>query len=793
MAQDEDVVRVTIDRRSKSIQDYSGSAEAFSEADLERKNVTSLRQLTAATPFIEVGAQEGNLEVYMRGIGNANNTEIGDPAAAFHLDGIYIPRPRGTGTMFFDIERVEVARGPQGTLRGRNATAGSMNIVTAAPKLGEWGASGTFQIGNYMQRLTKAMVNIPIGDRLALRFATFTERRDPFYKNEGGNPNIRAAEDADTFAYRASLKWSPTDNISVTLRHDSVFERGTGWVGTNVTEALTNGILPEEIPDVRSVGYVGHQPSQYLDHWGVSGQIDLNFGPVNAELVSSYRKLLYKQTTGTTGGVNYYGKAPIDLDRYSSSYWRTESESVVNELRFFAPNDAAFNWTVGGFHLFESQYVLLGEANDKSWGWAGQEYNHPDIENGAYAGYADATVAIMDGLRGIGGVRVTHDWKHRNGVGWGYPVGCAKNDAGEKVNPDCVERQHRFGTEGFQFAGPGRSDYTSGPDARADFLDGIANFGARDDLWELYAQDGAALPTMTEQRGKTDDTFFDFRVGAEIDATADNLLYATFSTGHKSGGFNDTVTVNGEELAPTFEPESVYATEIGSKNEFLDRALTLNAAAFWYAYKDYQAQTVQNLGAGDGENAFRTSLRQNVGDARILGLEIDATARLPEGFTVRGAAMLLDARFLGVTVNDTRISWDPSQQIPVSLEGNFLPRAPRFGISYGIEQTIQTSIGYFDWSLSGQTKSEMYMTYFNGDGVDTLGNVNPLLSDKVPWTHRFDASVGYTRPEGDIRIEGFASNFTDMTYMTSLINAPGLNLRFYNPPRQFGARLSLYL
>jgi iron complex outermembrane receptor protein len=303
----EEVVKVTIDRRPKTIQELSGSAQSFSQADLERKGVTSMRELTAATPYVEVGGEEGNIEIYIRGVGNSNDTEIGDPAAAVHIDGIYIPRPRGLGTMFYDLDRVEISRGPQGTLRGRNATAGTLNMISAQPKLGEWAAMGSFQFGNFMQRLSKSMVNIPLGDRVALRFATFTENRDPFYKNVGGNSNIRAAEDANTFSYRMSLKWQPTDHITVLLRHDNTFERGTGWVGSNYTQALQAGILPEEIRDPRSVSFVGVQPSQSLDHLGVSAELLFDLGPVNIELINSYRNLVYRQTTGTTGGVTYNG------------------------------------------------------------------------------------------------------------------------------------------------------------------------------------------------------------------------------------------------------------------------------------------------------------------------------------------------------------------------------------------------------------------------------------------------------------------------------------------------------
>jgi iron complex outermembrane receptor protein len=786
-----EVVKVTIDRRSKSIQEYSGSAEAFTEADLERKGVTSMRELTAATPYIEIGAAEGNIEIYMRGVGNSNDTEIGDPSAAVHIDGIYIPRPRGLGTMFYDLERVEISRGPQGTLRGRNATAGTMNIISAQPKLGQWGASGTFQYGSYNQRLSKGMVNIPIGDKLALRIATFSERRDPFYKNENGTSNIRAAEDADTFAYRASLKWQPTDRVSVVLRHDNTLERGTGWVGSNVTEPLQNGILPEEIPNVRSLQFVGVQPSQSLDHLGVSAAINIDLGVVNLEILNSYRYLKYNQDTGTTNGVNYNGKLPGDLDRYAQSVWDTRSKSVVNELRIFSPDSSRFRWTVGGFNLYESQYVFLGQVVDKGFGYAGAEYNHPDVVDGAVAGYADGTVDILKDLRALAGIRVTHDYKHRNGVGYGFSYGCiAAGQSG--YDPACVSGQNRFGTEGFRFAGMGRTNYTATPGGSVnDFLNGIAQFGARDTLLKTITQPGASPPQVVEQHGQTQSTFVDFRVGVEKNLALQNLLYLTFTTGHKAGGFNDTLNINGKTAAPEFGPEAVYATELGSKNQFLNKKVTLNAAGFWYEYHDYQSSAIESFGAGP--DAYRTSVRKNTGAARIMGLDVEALAHLPAGLTGRVAGALLNARFLGADVVDTRVSYDPAQQPVVNLKGKYLPRAPVLGITYGLEQTIPTPVGYFDWSVSGQTKSKMYMTQFNGEGKDYSGNVNPLFSDVIPWTTRFDASIGYIRPQGGIHLEAFVANLTNMTYMTSILNAPGLNLRFYNPPRQLGLRMTMDL
>src|SRR5690606_15000117 len=119
-------VVVTVDRRTKNLQDYSGVASAFSEKKLESLGITNVRELSTQVPGLKIANQEGSTEIFIRGVGSDNNTELGDPAVALHIDGVYIPRPRGLGTAFFDIERVEVSSGPQGTLRGRNALAGTV-------------------------------------------------------------------------------------------------------------------------------------------------------------------------------------------------------------------------------------------------------------------------------------------------------------------------------------------------------------------------------------------------------------------------------------------------------------------------------------------------------------------------------------------------------------------------------------------------------------------------------------------------------------------------------------------
>jgi iron complex outermembrane recepter protein len=780
-----DVITVTVDRRAKRLQDYGGSASAFTQDDLQRAGVNSVRTLGNAQPNVSIGIQEGNAEIFIRGVGSDYNTELGDPSAATHIDGVYIPRPRGVGSMFFDLERVEINRGPQGTLRGRNATAGSVNMISNKPKLGEWGASGEVQLGNYAQRLTRAMLNIPIGDTLAVRFATFSEVHEPFFENGGPVKTITPAESADVLAYRASLKWEPWKRLTAVLVHDYTQEKGTGYTGSNFADPLQAGLLPDEVENPRSVVYRGPQSSQNMKHWGVTADLTLDLGPALIGYLGSYRDLSYKQVSGGNSGVNFNGKTGLDLDNWGTSYWHTTSKSTVQELRVYAPDSARVRWTVGGFFFDERQNVFLGSACDKCGGFLGTEFNMPDVNGQALAGFADATVDILKSLRGLAGVRFTSESKSRRGVGNVYSLDGAMGTT-------------RFGTEGFSYAGHGRKDFTevAGSPNFADFTNGVSRFGARDTVSDTLMQPGVKFQdNLNEQDGSYDNKFVDFRVGLEHDITPDNLLYATFSTGHKSGGFNDNVKkMDGTTVAPTYKPEVLYSTEIGSKNEFLDRRLITNVSAFWYNYKEQQFQSIIELvDTGSDDGIAASSLRFNAADSRVLGAELDATARLPYGLTANLALMILDPKIVKGKVADTRLGYGAGDQPIVDLKGQFLPRASRAALNYGLGQTIESAVGYFDWLVSAQTKTKHFMTVFNGEGRDAAGNVNGNLSDVVPTYTRLDANIGYMRPDGKTRLDIFGTNLTDATYMTSIINTPGLNLRFFNPPRQFGARLTVQL
>ena len=884
-----DEVVVTVDRRRKNLQTYSGTASAFTERQLSSLGITSVRQLSSMVPGLQIGTQEGNTEVFIRGVGSDNNAEHGDPATAVHIDNVYIPRPRGLGSMFFDIERVEVNSGPQGTLRGRNALAGTINIVSVKPKLSEFEANAEATFGTFAQRRYQGAVNIPIGDTLAFRFAGFSEVRDPYWINAGQIHDIRPAEDADSYALRAQAKWQPTPALSVLVGYDYTAERGTGWLGTNYNDYLTaedqNGTpddqtddvaIPLQVADVdnpRRVNYFGSQPHMEMAHQGVRAEVTFDAGPVILDALGSFRDLHYQHNTGSSDGLVWDdpdGSGPLpgyswDIDNfnpdsYGQSYSITESKSWVAELRAYAPDSARLRWTVGGFFFKEEQKAFLGQTSDPANYYGGQEFTMPDVPSGSLAGYADATFDVVENFRVLGGVRVTSEYKDRKNGFWGQWAGIPGN--GDNNAP--IRGLGRFGTEGFEYAGFDRSQYTLPANSTVEdrvnvFLNGIKSFGARDQAPQVLCADPPApgegedpaarvvptenggmrcafgvnpalgvdpnLPfniTVTPQNNHDDNVFFDWRAGAEYDLAKDHLLYATVTTGHKAGGYNDTLNVPGmaELYNSTYDPESILAFELGSKNVFNDRRIRLNASAFWYKYTDMVFQILREVVEDPNPNdnidvSSSTAVRANAASANIMGLDIDFTYALPAGLEAEVHALLMDARFGDdVLVTDGRIGFDVSQYV-VDIGGNWLPRASPYTFNYTLSQLLPTAAGSFNWVISGQTRGKHYMTPYNGEGklippenpteaiaVDENGvptsqqyrdlvrdNGSIRLTDVVPAYTRFDAGIGWRHPDGRISIDAFVNNIFNIAYATTIISTPGLNLRFFNPPRTAGVKV----
>lgn len=651
---DGNTIIVTADRREQSLQDFAGTATVVSGEDLKKIGVQNFVDLQQSIPGLSVVNNGGNVEVFIRGIGSTNNTELGDPAAAFHFDGVSIPRPNGIGSAFYDIERVEVNVGPQGTLRGRNALAGSVNAITFKPGLGKFDGAIEAEYGNFNQRSATGVVNVPLGDKVAVRFAGLYLQHDSYYKNVGPVTGIGVAEAEKNFSGRAQILFKPTDRLSILVAGDYIAENGTGYTGSNFALALGEiaaGRLQSlgQIRNPRNVIARGFTPIQNTDHWGVRTAITYEADPLTIEYTGSYRDSVYDYEAATPltpffpGVIDALsrrsaGASAADaaiflseaLDNFSRFRSISDSRSHFHELRFFN-NKGPFIWSLGAQYFREDIFSFLGSTGDRNPFFQGVEFN-TNVDTDALASYGDFTYSVTNKFRVTGGVRYTTDRKERSGVAARY--GLALGDD----NFNCCLGV-RTGTEGFEFAAGGRTIIN--PDTNGDGTisdaevfqfqaNGVARFGARDNLGTILAAgpvgghffdvpngvpcldtnfgdgltcDGFAATTqftfsvpfqgqIFRQQGRLNDEFVDWRLRAEYDITDDNLVYALVASGNKAGGFNDNLGDLG--VAPTYDRESVVLYEVGSKNEFsIGRVKTrLNASLF---YNDYSDQVFTGL------------------------------------------------------------------------------------------------------------------------------------------------------------------------------------------------------
>lgn len=718
-------VTVTANRREQAAQKVSGVVQSLDGDQLRKDGITELRQVQAAVPGLSIANQEGNVEIYIRGVGSANNTELGDPGAAPHLNGIYIPRPRGLGLMFFDIERVEVNKGPQGTLYGRNAMGGTLNIITAKPKLGRFGGYAQAEVTNRDGYGTEAALNLPLTDTMAVRGAIYSVKKDYGYENGTARalaageieatPAAQAAARLDpagleeNYAARLSYLWEITDSLRVNAVLDGGRESGTGYPGANINQAVREtGKRPEDL-DLRQVMYRGHQGDMHNDLGGLQIKFDYDLGNgMTLEYGASRRLVDFYQRNAASEGIAWEGRdyGAIEYDNFSTQYWVTKSASNIHELRLLSDDDkSGLSWAAGLFHFKEDQQVGYLSLQDRGYCcYSGTEFTMPDVKGESAAAYIDGTYKLTDDWRLFGGLRYTSERKSRYGIGGNF----AFTLGGE--NFDCCFAT-RFGTEGFAPALLARRNFNVTGLSRQEqaqfIVDSIRRPGARDtvidqigpiadgsnDLGHCFTRadidnagnrggnpvlcpstnpsgtnGGFSYANLTipgQQKGSSKAEYGDFRLGVEHDLNRDQMVYAKVSTGHKAGGFNDSFA--GSPIPETYKPEKLAVLEVGSRNAFdlFGRRALVNVTGFYYDYKDQVFQDLACIAYDETQNPPCTGyslVNRNIGASRLWGLEFESRVSLPMGLRADINAAYLNTRITKGELADFRAqSFDDNQ------------------------------------------------------------------------------------------------------------------------------------
>ena len=857
-------VVVTAERREQSLQNYAGVAQAISGKELQAIGIDQIEDLQSAVPGLSISNQEGNVQIYIRGVGTANNTELGDPSAATHLNGVYLPRPRGLGGMFFDLARVEIAKGPQGTLRGRNAVAGTLNIIPNMPRLGDRSGYVQGEVGTLETTGYEAAVNLPIGETQAIRAAIYGVDKGTAYENVGDDQSLDPTGVQELFSARLTYLYQPNDRFRLSLMGDYESERGTGYPATNIRNGLVGGGTPDQL-ELRDVLYRGPQGLVENDNWGLALNASYDFGPAVLEYSASRRNVDYYQVNAANEGVVRpgYGAGNVDYDNFGTQYWLTLSESDIHELRLSSPADSKAIWSTGLFYFKESQQVGFLSVVDKGQFYSGTEFTFPDVQSDSFAAYADLTYPVTDQLRLKAGYRYTEENKSRNGIGGNWSLGL-----GSEGFACCFNT--RLGTEGFRPIFTGRESYappTPGNNQEAArYFQGAFQSGARDTFMQQIAgvADGSRpngtcvdrpdtqpggggqvcpangqhsffqITAPGAQVGSYEDAFSDYRVGFEYDLTADNLFYGAVSTGHKSGGFNDTITINGVQTAPTFAPESVTLFELGTKNTFRPTSgrIDLNANVFYYDYADQVFQTLVSLGTGPGGASAGFSQQNiNVAQSTIKGFELESRFDLPFNTRLDLIGSYIDAKADSGVLTDTRGTdyGDGTPNFNVDIASNELPNVSKVNLNAHLQTTVDLFGGRADFHLLANYRSSFYLNIYNEAPViqftarptDAAGQaaydafkaslagqtVNPTSPPASPYLRSTDArqggfwarqegyatvnlGAGWEPASGRYRIEAYVNNAFDKTVVEKqLVSDQVVNVLFLNQPRTAGIRL----
>ena len=387
-----DEVVVTAQRRSENLQKTPLTISAVTGEKLESQGIKTVVDLANQVPALQITSSgAGAAQIFLRGIGSTNTTEVGDPAVAYHIDGIYIARSTSVGALFYDIDRVEVLRGPQGTLYGRNATAGAINVITKQPKF-DYEANGSVDVGNYGALTTSGMVNIPVSDTVAVRAAFQQSRHDGYVValNKGPGTGGNDRYDQDDKSARVQLLWKPTDVVSVRLTTDYLHQGGAGGGdGTYGTTRVTGD------PWTCNCSTNLYRNNKFFS---AGGEVNWDLGFANLTYLTGYNfsRLDRSGENASTGAPNFF---------------KGKDHTWSHELRL-GGKTGDLTWVTGLYRFTEDNNVdfrvFLATNSYLS-------FIQPEVTAKSWAAFGQGTYAVTDRLRLTAGLRYTEDQKGRNG------------------------------------------------------------------------------------------------------------------------------------------------------------------------------------------------------------------------------------------------------------------------------------------------------------------------------------------------------------------------------------------
>jgi iron complex outermembrane receptor protein len=704
-------VIVTAQKRAQNLQEVPVSISAFSGEQIAELGVFQAKDIATQSPGVFTKNTAGDVQpiFYIRGIGLNDFFSNNNPTASVYVDQVIQPFGPMLNFAVFDVERVEVLKGPQGTLYGRNNTGGAINFISRKPSA-ERDGYARFDYGRWDTWEFEGALGGALMDNLDGRVSFYTRQSDGFQENPTLGEDVA---ETNRLGGRLQIAWQATEDLSVLLNIHGGREDGQvqfAKLANSQDPANTFAFCPAALegrvaydgsctdllgffdpnPDPHTV--LGDNSGHDFDNsnenhgFGTAITIDWDVGRMTLTSVTGYDRFLRHE------GIDFDGSPVVSVDNvFEDSMW-----AISQEVRLTSDESWPIDWIAGVFYSVDENDGLQRIRSDAFLGFiAGlpppASLFQPFLQHSeSVALFGQFEWPFMERWKFIGGLRLTHE-----------------------------DKEFR-----------GSTSFDSGPIGRipVTFNDDEVDF---DDI-----------------SGK---------VGVNFTPMDDWLLYASFSKGFKSGGFNAAFASDPIQREP-FEPEALWSVEAGSKATLFDGSMVFNAAFYYYLWKDFQASIITT-----GSLGIPIQILTNAGDAEVYGIEWDALWQPVEGFDIQLAMNLMDHEITKGQLEDDRLANAPKLQFAGNV--HYVHPLPWNNLDF----IVQGDFSYrssFDFKL----------------------NPTPLGSDDGYWLGNARVGIG-TRDER-IQVFGWVRNIGDKDYLVEVFEDLPINvMQIWGAPRSYGVSL----
>ncbi len=568
---------VTAQRRSQNLQDVPISVTALSGDTVEKLGFKTSAEIAAQVPNLTIKQSFANSvpQIFLRGVGVNDPNANANGAVGIYVDDVNLVSPSALTFSLFDTDRVEVLRGPQGTLYGRNTTGGAINFISRKPGDTQEGYA-TFRYGRFNSKQLEAGVTAPVAQGASLRVAGVVEDSEGFHHNRVTGNDLG---DVGRWALRGLLRIEPSSSVNILLNvHGGrLANSSTPFEVAGALDPVSGGPCDYRTsPCVNLFGYrdadndpfshdIDNEGRTRLSNFGASAQVEADFGAAVLTSITAYEKTVRNHREDADG-------APQNM---LNTQFYDNNRQFSQEFRLTSAGETRLRWMGGLFYSHEE--TRLNNRYDFFRGY------RDVVEAAGFPGGFDP-----DGINPTGFTPFLID----------QALTQKSNSYAGFANVEFHITSQLELTLGGRYTREDRAIRTT-----------IA-----------FDEGSFTIPLVDNFADKEKFDSFSGKVGLNYKPTDDFLVYASLSKGFKSGGFNGALVFSEPELEP-FKPETLIAYEVGFKASLLDRRLTLNGAAFYYDYKDIQLYTFESAGG------IPVQVLTNAGSAEVYGVEAELSAR----------------------------------------------------------------------------------------------------------------------------------------------------------------------